>query len=149
MKQEFVLEEIKYNDLMSEKYKKTCKYLHYVEHMLILVSKVTGSVSISAFVSLVCVSVGITSSAVEIKICAIIAGIKKYKAIIRKKKKTHDNIVLLEKDNLNTIGVLIFKAFTDSYISHDKFVSINNVLREYNEIKEELKNHESSVEYTK
>ena len=37
-------------------------------------------------------------------------------------------------------------ALIDSYISHDKFVSVNNVLREYNEMKEEMKN---SVEYHK
>ena len=35
----------------------------------------------------------------------------------------------------NTIEVLISKALIDSYISHDEFVSVNNVLREYNEIK--------------
>ena len=29
-----LLDEIKHNDLMSEKYKKTCKYLNYVEHIL-------------------------------------------------------------------------------------------------------------------
>ena len=28
----YLLDEIKDNDLMSEKYKKTCKYLNYVEH---------------------------------------------------------------------------------------------------------------------
>ena len=39
-----LLEEIKHNDLMSEKYKKTCKYLNYVEHLLVLVLTVTGSV---------------------------------------------------------------------------------------------------------
>ena len=61
---------------MSEKYKKTCKYLNYIEHLLILVSIGTGCVSISAFVSLVCVPVGITSSAVGLKICASNAGIK-------------------------------------------------------------------------
>ena len=36
---------------MSEKYKKTCKYLNYAEHLLILASTVTGCVSISAFAS--------------------------------------------------------------------------------------------------
>ena len=40
---------------------------------------------IFAFASLVCVSVGITSSAIAIKICEITAGIKK--SIIKKKKK--------------------------------------------------------------
>ena len=127
-------EEIKHNDLMSGKYKKTSEYLNYVEHLLILVSTVTVCVSISAFTSLVCVPVGITSSAVATKICAIAAGIKKYNSIIKKKKK-HDKIVLLGKDKLNTIEVLISKALNDLYISHDKVVSINNVLRGYNEIK--------------
>ena len=32
-----------------------------------------------------------------LKICAITAGIKKYKSIIKKKKKKYDKIVLLEK----------------------------------------------------
>ena len=77
MKQEiYLLGELKDNDLMSEKCKKTCKYLNYVVDMLILVSTVTGCISISAFASLVCVPVAITSSAVGIKICAIAAGIK-------------------------------------------------------------------------
>ena len=93
---------------MSQKLKKTCKYLNYVEHLLILVSKITGYVSISAFASLVAIPVGITSSAVGIKICAITAGIKKYKSIIQKKKKKYDKIVLLRKEKINTIGVLIF-----------------------------------------
>ena len=46
--------------------------------MFNLASTNTSYVSISAFVSLLCVPVGITSSAVGINICAIIAGIKKY-----------------------------------------------------------------------
>ena len=132
---------------MSEKYKKTCKYLNYVEHLLILASTIAGCVSISAFASLVCVPVGITSSAVEINICAMIAGIKKCKSIIKKKKKKYDKIVLLGKDKLNIIEVLISKALIDSYISHNEFVSVNNVLREYNEMKNEIKNLEISVEY--
>ena len=95
---------------MGEKYKKICKYLNYVLHLLILVSTGTGCVSISAFASLVCVPVGITSSAVGINICAITAGIKKYKSIIKKKKKKHDKIVLLGRDKLNATEVLISKA---------------------------------------
>ena len=87
---------------MIEKYKKTCKYLHYVEQLVILASTVTSCVSISTFALLACVPVGVTSSAVGIKICAITKGIKKYKSIIKKKKK-HDKIVLLGKDKLNAI----------------------------------------------
>ena len=136
----YLLDEIKHNDLMSERYRKTCKYLNYVENVLILASTVTGCVSISAFASLVCVPVGITSSEVGINNCAITERIKIYKTIIKKQKKKHDKIILLGKDKLNTIEVLISKALIDSYINHDGFVSVNNVLREYNEMKEEIKN---------
>ena len=78
----------------------------------------------------------------------ITAGIKKYKSIIKKKKKKHDKIVLLGKDKLNTIEILISKALINSYVSHDEFVSVNHLLREHYEMKEEIKNLETSVEYT-
>ena len=55
---------------------------------------------------------------------------------------------LLQQDKLTAIDVLISKALINSYISHDEFVSINNALREYYEMKEEIKNSETSVEYT-
>ena len=48
---------------------------------------------------------------------------------------------------LNTIEILISKVLFDSYVGQDKFVSANNVLREYNEIKKEIKNPETSVEH--
>ena len=63
----YIFEEIKHNDLISGKHKKTCNYLNYVEHLLILVSTITCCVSISALASLVCVPVSITSSAVGLK----------------------------------------------------------------------------------
>ena len=65
--------------------------------------------------------------------------IKKYKSIIKKKKKKHDKIVLVGKGKLNTIEVLFSKALIDSYITYHEFVSVINVLREYYELKEEIK----------
>ena len=47
--------------------------------------------------------------------------------------------MLLGKDKLNIIEFLISKTLIDLYISHDEFVSVNNILREYNGIKEEMK----------
>ena len=123
------------------------KYLNYVQNLLILSSAITGCVSTSAFASLVCIPVGITSSAIGIQICAVIVGIKKYKSIIKEKYNKHEKIVLFGTYQLRTVEVLISKAFTDSYISHDEFVSINNVLREYDEIKKEIKNTKFSAEY--
>ena len=68
----YILDELKHNDLMSEKYKKTYKYQNYVEHLFIIASAITGCVSISAFASIVCVPVEITSSTIGIKICIYI-----------------------------------------------------------------------------
>ena len=109
------------------------------EHLLILTSAVTGCVSISVFSSLVGLPIGTASSAVALKICAITAGIKKYKSIIKKKRKKHDKIVLLVKTKLKTIQVLISRALIDSYISHDEFVSENNILKEYDYMKKAIK----------
>ena len=99
--------------------KKTYENLNYVEKLLSLVSVITGCVSISAFGSLVCVPVGITSSAVGIKIAQS----------------------LQESKSISHLWshVVIYKFIMKPYISQDAFVSINNVLGEYNNMKEEIK----------
>ena len=70
--------------------------LNYVEHKLILTSAFTDCVSVSDFASLVGIPLQITNSAIGLKIYAITAGVKKYKSIIKKNKKKHDRIVMLE-----------------------------------------------------
>ena len=47
----------------------------------------------------------------------------------------HDKIVSLAKSKLNSIEALISKTLIDSVISYDKFLLINNVLKEYNKKK--------------
>ena len=113
----YLIEETIRNDLMSKKPKKVCTTLSYIERFLILSSTITRCVSISAFASLVGIPMG----------------------ILRKKKKKHSKIVLLAKSKLNSIDILISKPLIDSVISHDEFVLINNVLKEYNKMKEEIK----------
>ena len=82
--------------------------------------------------------IGITSSAIGLRICTIAAEIKKLK--IKKKEKKDDQIVLLATAKLNTIEVLISKTLIQSNISDDQFVFINNMLKEYGNTKEETKN---------
>ena len=50
---------------------------------------------------------------------------------------------MLAKSKLSSIEVLISKALTDSNISHDEAVLINNVLKEFYDFKEENKNSNS------
>ena len=54
---------------------------------------------------------------------------------------------MLRKSKLNTIEVLIAKALIVSYISHDELVSLNNVLKEYMEMKEVITSSETSMEF--
>ena len=68
---------------MSKRHKKVCTTLNYIEHFLSLGCTITGCVSVSAFASLVAVPIGIASSAIGLKICAINAGIEKHKLIIK------------------------------------------------------------------
>ena len=113
----YLIEETIRNDLISKKRKKVFTTLSYIERFLILSSTITRCVSISAFASLVGIPMG----------------------ILRKKKKKHSKIVLLAKSKLNSIDILISKPLIDSVISHDEFVLINNVLKEYSKMKEEIK----------
>ena len=87
----YFTEELNQNKLMRKKHKKVCTILNYNEHFLILVPAITGYILISAFISIVGISMGITSSAVELKSFEITAGIKKsiiqYKSIIKEKRR--------------------------------------------------------------
>ena len=44
------------------------------------------------------------------------------------------------KSKLNNIEVLIYNSLIDSNISHAEFVLINNVIKEFYYMKEEIKN---------
>ena len=55
----YFLEEIEQNELISRKCKKVCKTMNYIEHFLILASTITGCISISAFTSLLDITIGI------------------------------------------------------------------------------------------
>ena len=120
-KRNYLIEEINRNELMSKKLKKVFRVLNYFQHLLVI-STITGCVSISAFAFLVGISIGTTHSAIGFKICVIRAEIKKYKSINKKNKKKQDKLILLAKSKLNSIAALISKALIDSIISNDEFV---------------------------
>ena len=71
---------------MSREQKKVCTTLKYVKHFLILASAIAGCISVAWY----------SYRNHELyngikKNCAIAAGIKKFKSIIKKKKKKRDN----------------------------------------------------------
>ena len=73
----YLIEEINQNELISEKHKMICTTLNYIEHFLVVASTITGYVSISAFASLIGITMQTESSAIKINICTKTPGIKK------------------------------------------------------------------------
>ena len=116
---------------MSKEGKRVSTTLNFIEHFFILASTVTGCISISAFASLIGIPLGIASSVIGLKICAIAAWIKNQKSMIKKNKNKPDKVVLLAKSKLNKIEVSFSKALIGSNISHIEFLLINNMLKEY------------------
>ena len=82
----YLIEEINRNKLMRIENKKVCRVSNYIEHSLIVISIITGCVSISTFGLLVGISIGTTSSAVGLKFWVITAGIKRSTCINKKRK---------------------------------------------------------------
>ena len=90
---------------MSKKYEKICTTLNYIEYFLILASAITKCISLSTFASLIGIPMGL------------------------EKEKEPWWISIL-----HSIEVSISKALNNSNISHDEFVLIDNVLREYDKM---------------
>ena len=109
------------------------------QHFPILAFAAAGCISVSDFAAFLGIPIGITTSAIGLKMCVTTAGIKKYRSIIKKRKRKHNKMVLSAKSKLNNIEVLISKAFIDSNASHDKLVLIKNLLQGYDNMKEETK----------
>ena len=73
--------------MISKNHKKVCTTLNYIERFIILASTTTGFISISAFASLLSIPIEMTSSPIGLKTYAVTAGTKRYKSIIKKRKR--------------------------------------------------------------
>ena len=74
-------------------------------------------------------------------IFSITAGIiKKLLSTTIKKKKKHDQILMLAKSKYNSIEVLISQALNDIDISHKEFITILKEKDRYERMKENIRN---------
>ena len=80
----YFVKEIEQNELMSKKHKSVSTIVNYIELFLVLASAIIECVSIFVFTSLLGTLIGISSSTIRLKVCAITTGIKKYKPIVKK-----------------------------------------------------------------
>ena len=68
--------------------KEGCTTLNYVVHIVILVFTITDMFWFLLLLFLLGVPIGITNSAIGLKICATTARIEKYKSIIKKSRNS-------------------------------------------------------------
>ena len=96
----------------------------YIDKILIVLSATSSGVSIISFTSIIGVPDGIASASFNL-IFSITAGIiKKWLSTTIKKKKKHDQVLMVAKNKYNRIEALISQALIDIDISQEEFITI-------------------------
>ena len=111
---------------------------NYVDKILIILSATTGGKSIISFTSVIGAPVGIASARFTLIFSLSTGIIKKLLNITRKKKKRHDQILMLAESKFNSIETLISQALNDLDISHEKFMTIVKEKDRYERMKYNL-----------
>ena len=122
----------------SKKLNKYVTIFGYIDKMLFVLSATSSSVSIISFTSTIGVLVGIVSASFTLIFSITTGIIKKLLSTTIKKKKKHDQILVLAKSKYNSIEVLISQALNDIDISHKQFITILNEKDKYEKMKEDI-----------
>ena len=121
--------------LYSKKLSKYVTIFDYMDKILIALSAASSGVSIISFISIIGVPAGIASVSLTL-IFSVTAGIiKKLLNTTIKKKKKHDQILMLAKSKYNSIEALISQALNDRDISHKEFIAILEEKDRYEKMK--------------
>ena len=110
----------------------------YIGKILIILSATTGGITIISFTSTIGVPVGIVSASFTLIFSITTGIIKKLLSTTIKKKKKHDQILMLAKSKYNSIEALISQALNDIDISHKEFITILNEKNKYERMKYNL-----------
>ena len=129
----YLINEINEGESYSKKLNKYVTIFDYIEKILIVLSATSSSVSIISFTSTTGVPVRIVSASFT-----LIFSITKLLSTTIKKKKKHDQILMLAKSKYNSIEALISQALNDINISHKEFITILNEKDKYERMKYNL-----------
>ena len=135
--------------------KKLNRYLasfDYLDKIFIALSASFGTSSIASYASIVDPPAGIAGFPLTL-IFTIGTGISKsLLKLTKKRKKKHNDIIVLAKTKLNMIDALLASVLNDCEKSHEEFTNIINEANIYENIKEnnkELTIEPSSLEHTR
>ena len=110
----------------------------YIDKILIDLSATTSGVSIISFTSTIDKSVGIVSASFTLIFSLTTGIIKKLLNMTIKKRKKHDQLLMLAESKFNCIETLISQALGDLDISHKEFVTILKEKDKYEKMKYNL-----------
>ena len=136
-------------ELISKNLIKYIASLDYFDKSLIVLSVLSGSISIASFASAIGVPTGIISESFGLSFEITSGFVKKFLKRIRNKKKKYNKIVMLARSKLNSTENKISKALTDNEISHEDFETIINEEKKYRELRGSIRtmnSHRSDAE---
>ena len=122
--------------------KRLSKYIasfEYFDKPLIVLSVLTGSISISSFATLIGAPVAMISASCSLGFSITIGFVKKFLKTTRNKKKKRNKIIMLTRSKLNSIESKISEALMDNEISHEDFESNINEEKKYWELKQSIR----------
>ena len=134
----YFINEINERESYSKKLNKYIAIFDYIYKILIVLSATTGGISIISFTSTIGVPVGIVSASFTLIFSITTGIIKKLLTTAIKKKKKHDQILMLAKSKYNSIETLISEVLNDINISHKEFMTILNEKDKYEKMKYNL-----------
>ena len=122
----YFINEINERESYGIKLNKYVTIFDYVVKILIVLSGTTGGISIVSFTTTIGAPVGIASASFTLIFSITTGIIKKLLSTTIKKKKKHDQILVLAKSKYNSIEALISQALNDIDINHKEFITILN-----------------------
>ena len=129
--------------------KKLSKYIIVFDSaykIFVTLSASFGTLSLVSHATIVGIPVGTARSSLTAVFSLTIGIVKKLLNITRKKKKTHNKIIILAKNKLNNIETLISQSLIDLAISHEDFQKSIDEKEKYERMKENIKNTKSTCE---
>ena len=134
----YLINEINEGESYSKKLNKYVTIFAHIEKILIVLSATTGGILTISFTNLIETSVGIASARFTLIFSLTTGIIEKLLNTTIKKKKKHDQILVLAKSKYSSIEALISQALNDINISHKEFITILNEKDKYERMKYNL-----------
>ena len=123
---DYFIAEIKERELMSKRLSKYIASFDYFDKSLVVLSVVTGSISIASLATVIGAPVGIMSASCSLTFSVTTEFVKKLLKTIRNKKKKHNKIAMLARSKLNSLESKISEALINNEISHEDVMTISN-----------------------